>query len=96
MDATDLIKLRNEMKTLVPGGISFLPFLIKAMSLAMADFPVLNSVVDPELGSVGLIKSYVMKADHNYSVAIDSKDGLTTPIIKNVNQKSIVQINNDL
>ena len=85
MDATDLIALRNEMKVLVPGGVSLLPFLIKAMSLAMADFPVLNSVVDPELGSDGLIKSYVIKAEHNYAVAVDSKEGLTTPIIKNVN-----------
>ena len=90
MNATHLIKLRNEMKTKVPGGISFLPFLIKAMSISMADFPVLNSVVDPELGSDGLIKSYVIKANHNFSVAVDSKEGLTTPIIKNVNHKSIV------
>ena len=85
MDCTELIKLRNEMKVLVPGGISILPFMMKAMSIALADYPVINSVVDPELGSDGLIKSYVIKAEHNFSVAVDSKEGLTTPIIKNVN-----------
>jgi len=85
MDCTELIKLRNEMKVLVPGGISILPFMMKAMSIALADYPVINSVVDPELGDDGLIKSYVVKAEHNFSVAVDSKEGLTTPIIKNVN-----------
>jgi len=85
MDCTELIKLRNEMKVLVPGGISILPFMMKAMSIALADYPLINSVVDPELGSDGLIKSYVIKAEHNFSVAVDSKEGLTTPIIKNVN-----------
>lgn len=73
------------MKVLVPGGISILPFMMKAMSIALADYPLINSVVDPELGSDGLIKSYVIKAEHNFSVAVDSKEGLTTPIIKNVN-----------
>jgi len=85
MDCTELIKLRNEMKVLVPGGISILPFMMKAMSIALVDYPLINSVVDPELGSDGLIKSYVIKAEHNFSVAVDSKEGLTTPIIKNVN-----------
>jgi|TARA_B110000305_G_C19039709_1_gene447587 2-oxoisovalerate dehydrogenase E2 component (dihydrolipoyl transacylase) len=73
-----------------------LPFFMKALSLAMNEFPVVNSIVDPELDAEGYIKSYVRKSDHNFSVAIDSKDGLTTPNIKRVNHKSILQINQDL
>lgn len=90
MNATELMKLRNSLKHKIEGGISFLPFMIKAMSLAMEDFPILNSVVNPELGSDGLIKEYVIKSDHNFAVAVDSKDGLTTPNIKRINHKSIV------
>ena len=67
-----------------------LPFFIKAISLAMNDFPLMNSVVDPETDADGYIKSYVIKSDHNFAVAIDSGDGLTTPIIKSVNEKSIM------
>ena len=37
-----------------------------------------------------------MKHDHNFSVAIDSPDGLTVPNIKAIQTKSILQINSDL
>jgi pyruvate/2-oxoglutarate dehydrogenase complex dihydrolipoamide acyltransferase (E2) component len=38
----------------------------------------------------------VIKRDHNFSVAIDSKDGLTVPNIKAVQNKSILKIDADL
>jgi len=95
IDATALIKLRKELKKQY-SDLTMLPFFIKALSLAMKEFPIMNSIVDPELDSEGYIQKYVMKADHNYSVAIDSDEGLTVPIIRAVNHKSIMQINTDL
>jgi 2-oxoisovalerate dehydrogenase E2 component (dihydrolipoyl transacylase) len=95
MDATALISLRKELKASIP-DLTFLPFFIKAISLAMNEFPQVNSVVDPELDSEGYIQRYVIKKDHNFAVAIDSKDGLTTPNIKQVNRKSILDINSDM
>jgi 2-oxoisovalerate dehydrogenase E2 component (dihydrolipoyl transacylase) len=38
----------------------------------------------------------VIKKDHNFSVAIDSKEGLTVPNIKSCQTKSILQIDGDL
>jgi 2-oxoisovalerate dehydrogenase E2 component (dihydrolipoyl transacylase) len=95
MDATALISLRKELKASIP-DLTFLPFFIKAISLAMNEFPIINSLVDPEVDSEGYIQKYVIKKDHNFSVAIDSKDGLTTPNIKQVNRKSILDINSDM
>jgi 2-oxoisovalerate dehydrogenase E2 component (dihydrolipoyl transacylase) len=95
MDATALIELRKELKASIP-DLTFLPFFIKAISLAMNEYPIINSVVDPEVDSEGYIQKYVIKKDHNFSVAIDSKDGLTTPNIKQVNRKSILDINSDM
>lgn len=95
MDATSLISLRKELKASIP-DLTFIPFFIKAISLAMNEYPIVNSVVDPELDSEGYIKEYVIKNDHNFSVAIDSKDGLTTPNIKQVNRKSILDINENM
>ena len=92
IDATAPMELRRELKKSVD-KLTMLPFFSKAISLAMNDHPLMNSVVDPEVDADGYIKSYVIKADHNFSVAIDSPDGLTTPIIKQVNGKSIMQIN---
>jgi pyruvate/2-oxoglutarate dehydrogenase complex dihydrolipoamide acyltransferase (E2) component len=55
----------------------------------MLEYPIINSIVNPELDSEGLIKEFIIKKDHNFSVAIDSKEGLTTPNIKQVNLKTI-------
>lgn len=65
--------------------MTVLPFFIKALSLAMNEYPIVNSCVNPELDGEGYIKEFVIKKDHNFSVAIDSEHGLVTPIIKKVN-----------
>jgi len=83
MDATKLIALRKQLKAQVP-GLTMLPFFIKACSLAMSDYPLVNSHVDNDLDKDGFIQRYVIKHDHNFSIAIDSPDGLTVPAIKQV------------
>ena len=95
-DCTALIALRQQLKTQIEGGITLLPFFMKALSLAMNDYPIINTVVSPDIDAEGLITQYVIKESHNFSVAIDSKDGLTTPNIKGVNNKSIKQLNIEL
>lgn len=62
----------------------------------MEEYPIVNSQANPETDEDGYIKEYVMKKDHNFSIAIDTKDGLTVPIIKKVQDKSILQISNDI
>lgn len=61
-----------------------LPFFMKACSIALTEFPVINSLVDNDLDEDGYIQRYVVKHDHNFNVAIDSKDGLTVPVMKKV------------
>jgi 2-oxoisovalerate dehydrogenase E2 component (dihydrolipoyl transacylase) len=95
MDATRLIALRKEMKAAHP-KLTMLPFFIKACSLAMTEYPVVNSQVDNDLDSDGFIQRYVIKHDHNFSIAIDGQDGLTVPNIKACQTKSIIQIDTEL
>ena len=73
-----------------------MPFFVKACSLAMKECPIMNAVFNPVTDNDGYIKEYVIKKDHNFSIAIDSKDGLTVPNIKKVQDKSILQINEDI
>jgi hypothetical protein len=40
-----------------------LPFFIKALSLSMNEYPIVNSLVDPALDNEGFIQSYVIKKD---------------------------------
>jgi len=89
IDATKTMALRKELKNHIH-DLTLLPFFIKALSLAMVEFPIINSIVNPELDSEGYIKEYVIKKDHNFSVAIDSDHGLITPNLKKVNEKSIL------
>ena len=71
MDATHLIALRKEMKQAHP-KLTMLPFFMKACSIALLEFPSMNSHIDNEVDDEGYIKQYVMKKAHNFSVAIDS------------------------
>lgn len=64
--------------------MTLLPFFIKAVSLSMNEYPIMNSNINPELDTEGYIKEFVIKKDHNFSIAIDTKDGLSVPIVKNV------------
>lgn len=59
-----------------------LSFFIKAISLSLTKYPHLNINVNPETDEMGYIKEYVIKADHNIAVAIDSPHGLMVPVIK--------------
>jgi len=70
--------------------LTMLPFFVKACSLSMMQYPLMNTQVDNEVDADGLIQRYVLKKNHNFSVAIDSPDGLTVPNIKQVQKKSIL------
>jgi 2-oxoisovalerate dehydrogenase E2 component (dihydrolipoyl transacylase) len=89
IDATNLIELRKMLKKTY-GQLTLLPFFIKAASLSMIEHPIVNSHFNPETDEEGYIKEYVIKKDHNFTIAIDSKDGLTVPNIKKVQDKSIL------
>ncbi|KAG2531278.1 hypothetical protein JM18_001686 [Phytophthora kernoviae] len=91
MDA--LYNLRNELKPLAESRgvkLSFMPFIIKAASLALKEYPMLNATVNDSETEVTMV------AAHNISVAMDTPTGLIVPNVKNVQAKSILQIAEDL
>jgi 2-oxoisovalerate dehydrogenase E2 component (dihydrolipoyl transacylase) len=92
-----LVKLRKELNKLDSKfKITYMPFLIKAVSLALDQYPLLNSHTNPETDAEGYITEFIIKKDHNISIAIDSPDGLVVPNIKKVQDKTIVQIQKEL
>ena len=93
IDITQLVLLRPEMKKVAAEKnvqISYMPFFIKAASLALNQFPILNSSVDKSGTNI------IYKSSHNIGVAMDTKQGLIVPNIKRVNQLSIVEIAQEL
>lgn len=69
--------------------LSFLPFIIQALSLALSDFPLLNSRVETNGSDPPQI---VMRSNHNIGVAMDTPQGLLVPNIKNVSSLNIYSI----
>ncbi|KAF1794242.1 Chloramphenicol acetyltransferase-like domain [Phytophthora cactorum] len=91
MDA--LYELRKELKPLAElrgVKLSFMPFIIKAASLALKHYPMLNATVNESESELTLV------AAHNISVAMDTPTGLIVPNVKNVQAKSIIEIAEDL
>ena len=89
IDLTDLIVLRKELKEqYAKEGIklTMMPFFIKALSLAIKEFPVVNSQVNDDCTELTYFD------DHNIGMAVDSKLGLLVPNIKGCQSKSIVDV----
>lgn len=80
-------KLVNDAKD--PKKVTFLPFVVKAVSLALNEFPILNARVDI---SDPAKPKLVMRAKHNIGIAMDTPNGLIVPNIKDVASRSIFDI----
>ena len=93
VDVSALKQCRDDLKPTAEDkgvSLSYLPFAIKACSLAMNEYPILNSSIDTETMTL------TMHAQHDIGVAIDSPLGLVVPIVRNCEQKSILDIARDL
>lgn len=93
VDMTKLVSVRDEVKIEAQSRgfkLTYMPFFIKAISVCLHKYPILNSSLDVENASI------IYKPYHNISIAIHTPMGLVVPNIKNVHEKSILDINNDL
>jgi 2-oxoisovalerate dehydrogenase E2 component (dihydrolipoyl transacylase) len=93
IDLTELIALRGQLKEVYAKQdikLTMMPFFMKAMSLAIKEYPLLNTKVNDDCTELTYFK------DHNIGMAVDSKVGLLVPNIKQVQTKSIVDLANDI
>ena len=77
----------NMKKNKIP--LTLLPFIIKAITKALIQYPLFNSSLDNET-------EIILKKYYNIGIVTATKYGLITPVIKNVNSKSIFNLNNEL
>ena len=66
--------------------LTLLPFMIKALSLALQNYPIINSQVSADMREI------IYKGTHNIGFAVDSPQGLLVPNIKDVAHKSLFEI----
>ncbi|NLZ54761.1 MAG: 2-oxo acid dehydrogenase subunit E2 [Thermoanaerobacteraceae bacterium] len=87
VDVSEILKMREKLKA---DGVevSINSILVKAVSKALLEFPIMNSsLIDEGI----LIKNYV-----NMGVAVAVPDGLIVPVIKDADLLSLVEINDTL
>jgi len=92
-DITDLDTRRKEVKKVsAEKGIkvTFLPFLMKALSIVLKERPEFNSSLDHKN------QNLVLKNYYHLGVAVDTPSGLTVPVVRDVDQKSVFELSEEL
>lgn len=95
IDVTELLTLQKALKPIAEkqygSKVSMTAFFIKAISLALYEYPIINSKFHE-----GPPASYTKFGSHNITVAIDSKNGLMVPNIKDVGNLSVLEIQQEV
>ena len=94
-DITDLEVLRKEFNETVQKGsvkLTILAFLMHATMVALKEFPDFNASLDKSNGDMNL----VIKNYYHLGFAVDTSSGLMVPVIRDVDQKGVVAIAEEL
>lgn len=70
--------------------ITYLPIVMKALIATIREFPMFNASIDDAAGEI------VYKKYFNLGFAADTPNGLVVPVIKNADQKSILEISKEI
>lgn len=84
-----LVSLKKEMNAHLKKQnlkTGYLAFFIKALIPVLKEFPIFNSVYDEQQ------KQLVFKKNQHIAFAVDGPEGLVVPVIKNVQNKSLLQL----
>ncbi len=88
-DVTQLLALKAKAKERAAQKkihLTILPFVIKAVVAALEEHPYVNASVDDENGEI------ILKKYYSIGIAVDTKDGLMVPVVKNAKGKNIFQL----
>ena len=92
IDMSAVSALRERMKEKVEKEhgvkLSFMPFFVKAATMALKSFPIVNAQID---GDSIIYKHYV-----NMGIAVASEAGLVVPNIKDADRKGMIEVSRDI
>ncbi|WP_319371490.1 dihydrolipoamide acetyltransferase family protein [uncultured Ilyobacter sp.] len=87
-DVSPLVEFRKEFKeeALLQGvKLTYMPFIIKAVTISLKEFPIFNCVYDHENEKLLLKKFY------NIGVATDTPEGLMVPVVKGTDHIGLLE-----
>jgi pyruvate dehydrogenase E2 component (dihydrolipoamide acetyltransferase) len=89
VDATRLVQLRQSFKEEASKQdtiVTFMPFILKALSICLKRYPIVNSSVDISKNVI------VVHHQHNIGLAITTKQGLIVPVLKGVQAMTLQEL----
>jgi len=89
VEISELIALRERYKAEFEAGsvkLTFLPFILKAVTKALQRHKSLNSEMDMDNNRM------IYKKYYNIGIAVDAPDGLVVPVIRDVDRLSFMEI----
>lgn len=93
VDVTKLVAHRKKFKEVAANKgikLTFLPYVVKALTSALREFPALNTSLDDATGEI------IHKHYYNIGIAADTERGLLVPVVKDADRKSIFTISNEI
>ncbi len=95
-EVVDITELENSRKNFlkqsekIGGKLTITAILLKIIASALKKFPQLNASIDPEKEEI-IFKKYI-----HIGIAVDTDRGLLAPVIRNVDQKTILELSVEL
>ncbi|PWI57246.1 dihydrolipoamide acetyltransferase family protein [Sulfoacidibacillus thermotolerans] len=94
-DVTELVALRQrllaQMRVLdAKARLTYMPFFVKAVLAALRAYPEFNAHMDEEKQELVIYKQ------PQIGIAVDTKDGLLVPVLRDPRKKTIVQLQSEL
>ena len=89
-DVTGLEGYRKDLAARSEARLTSLAFCVKAVALALKEFPKFNASLDPEADQL-VLKKYV-----HIGVAVDTPNGLLVPVVRNCDTRAIADIAADI
>nr|WP_194719295.1 dihydrolipoamide acetyltransferase family protein [Peribacillus frigoritolerans] len=93
VDVTLLVAHRKKFKEIAAQKgikLTFLPYVVKALTSALREFPMLNTSFDDEASEI------IHKHYYNIGIAADTDKGLLVPVVKDADRKSTFAISQEI
>lgn len=93
VDVTDLVAHRKKYKEVAAQKdikLTYLPYVVKALTSALKTYPTLNASIDD------VNEEIVYKHYYNIGIAADTEKGLLVPVVKDTDRKSVFAISAEI
>jgi pyruvate/2-oxoglutarate dehydrogenase complex dihydrolipoamide acyltransferase (E2) component len=93
VDFTELVRLRERVQPLAQREgvrVTYLPFIIAGLGMALKEHPTLNARADQSTGDL------VLYEEQHVALAIHTEEGLVVPVIRNVERRNLLDLSREI